>query len=304
MSHTKSHLYGLVIAALAAASGSSHATTYEAAVSWSGPIQSPYFGPNIHMPLGPNGPIGESAYTYTPPLFASPAGPASYLTQCGLSYYHQCYASASSYPTSMTTSSNNNGLGTLVATAGFTDTFTNTSGQSQNYSFDFHLTNVSLYSRSYFGVPVESKVTADILINGVSVWNTRLSWLEDQSGSHFESSGADISSGAIANPFGWLSYDYTGSVNIGSFANGSSFTVEYVLSSYATVSSDPNNCGYECQEARANIDDPFAVNAASAIRVTSSVPEPETYALFAAGLAMVIGARRRAMRSKKQTLDC
>lgn len=303
MSHTKSHLYGLVIAALAAASGSSHATTYEAAVSWSGPIQSPYFGPNIHMPLGPNGPIGESAYTYTPPLFASPGGPASYLTHCGLSYYQQCVASASSYPTSMTTSSHNNGLGTLVATAGFTDTFTNTSGQTQSYSFDFHLTNVSLYSRSYFGVPVESKVTADILINGVSVWNTSQSWLEDQNGSHFFSDGADISSGLTINQWGWRTYDYSSSVNLGSFASGSSFTVQYVLSSYATAS-DPHNCGYECQEARATIDDPFAVNAASAIHVTSSVPEPETYALFAAGLAMVFGARRRATRSKKQTMDC
>lgn len=295
----KNHLYRLIFAAFAATSGSSQATTFDAGVSWYWTAEAEV-APLTTWTRSPTGATAKTIPYVIPPR---PSEPALLGPYCGTVYLNPCYASSSSSNASMATEAVNNGLGTLVATAGFTDTFTNTSGQSQSYAFDFHLANAQIYSRSWYGVPVESKITADILINGVSVWNTRQTWLEDQNGSHFSSSGADISSGLTIDQWGVRSYDYSSSVNIGSFENGSSFTVQYVLSSYATAS-DPYVCGFECQEARARIDDPFAVNAASAIRVTSNVPEPETYALFAAGLAMVIGARRRAMGSKKHTLDC
>ena len=279
---------------LAVASGATQATTFQAGYAYTGPG-------------GPQGYVTANT-TGTSEFISSQT-----MSICGGGYYRTCEGSATSSPLEFSTFSRNSGIGYMSTTAGFVDTWTNTSGHTQSYTFDFHLANADLYIRDTYGenngrpmdLQPETGFSARILVNGVSVWDTSRSLLLDGNGPHLFTSGADIGSGLPGNlPFFSYSYDYSGSVNLGSFDAGSSFSIEYELSSYANNRFDPGNCGWECLEVSARIGDPFALNAASAIHEVSAVPEPETYALFLTGLAAMGAVIRRKNKKTHTSNHC
>jgi hypothetical protein len=85
---------------------------------------------------------------------------------------------------------------------------------------------------------------------------------------------------------------FTGAVNLGSFAAGQVVDVTYTLSSFARWE-DPDGCPYECSSASASIADPLQISGAGGVRITTAVPEPESYASMLAGLLMVGRFARR-----------
>ena len=56
---------------------------------------------------------------------------------------------------------------------------------------------------------------------------------------------------------------------------------------------DPDGCAYECGSVFATIADPLQISGAGGARITTAVPEPESYALMLAGLLMVGRFARR-----------
>ncbi len=274
----KNHLGGLIFSIIALASSATQATSFSAIVGYT----------------GVNGPQASAEQNYAE---ANAHLDSHEINICGGGYYSTCSAFASSSPGSISTNASNNGSGQygwgyLTSTAKFTETITNTTGQTQSYTFDFHVTGANLYIRAFDNLSLGyASLSANILVNGANVWNTGAFMSTDQGGTLLTTSGAGAS--APQHTFSetmTYSYDYLGSLSLGSLAAGSSFTINYELSSTAAFN-DRNNCGWECYEARASINDPFASSAT--VHQVSTVPEPESYALFLVGLGVVLGMRRR-----------
>ena len=174
-----------------------------------------------------------------------------------------------------------------------TSTWTNNSGQAQNYTFNFGLFNSLTASTFSIDGAVQAGFSADIFLNGVSVWHTSQNLFVDDVGPHLSSTGVDIGPGQVIgtpNTFAFnagLSNNYLGALNLGTLANGGTFTVQYVVSSFGGEMANNSNCGWECQKATSNTDGWGNINQVSA------VPEPETYALLLAGLGVISSVARR-----------
>jgi hypothetical protein len=188
--------------------------------------------------------------------------------------------------------------GQNAASATWHDSIVNTSGAAQTYQFNLSLSNAGLYmggwtadlaSRDYRG-----SFSADILVNGVSVWHTERGMTEDANGFHLNSAGADIGTGTlqVSGKYGYYSLpDCQGSVSLGQLAAGQSADVSYVLTSRAYWD-DPDGCAYECGHVSASLGDPLSVSGTH-ISV-SAVPEADTYAMLLGGLGLLgLVARRR-----------
>lgn len=232
---------------------------------------------------------------------------------CGGMGYGSCIGEASSDAMNTLSANVQNTLnGTVTATAGFTETWTNTSGQAQSYAFDFHLSNAMYQVSALAGYEpgftnLSAGFRADIFLNGVSIWHTSTTALVNNTNYFISHDGVDISSGLLTSDAGielipsldnipfihaQASYDYQTSINLGTFAHGEAFTLKYVLSSF-TYSPDATFCGAECYQAYAGISDPFGLSGSGSIHAIPAVPEPETYALMLTGLGLIAAARRR-----------
>jgi hypothetical protein len=146
---------------------------------------------------------------------------------------------------------------------------------------------------------------ADISVNGQSVWGASQTLTLDGSGFSFAQTGATVAHDdvwyqpAVDDEYQsqtqhaeYKIRGFAGAVNLGSFAAGQVVDVTYTLSSFARWE-DPDGCAYECGSVFATIADPLQISGAGGARITTAVPEPESYALMLAGLLMVGRFARR-----------
>lgn len=198
------------------------------------------------------------------------------------------------------------------ATSSVKQTYTVTNDTSEDQFFDFSFDVVGgliesmcgnssdddpygLHENGYGSDTCEStgfasaSYMAEILFNGLSVWDSAVSLSLDSTGLTYTSSGTELSPiYTDSNTYSWG--DSSFNIDLGLVAAGSDFTVEYILTTQAESFTDEHFNIYT--ESRAQFGDPsgfgttnvsFDTTAATATTPTS-VPLPATLALLGLGL--------------------
>jgi len=226
------------------------------------------------------------------------------LLPAGVNYGPYMRLSAASGNGSMDASTRLAAGGIAQATALWNDTIVNDSGASQSYQMNIALTGIGFGLGGWTGNintrDFRAGYVANVLVNGVSVWNSSQTFSQTGSAINIAKSGFDIGDGVTTdngstNPyFSYSLNDYAGAIDLGTFGNGQSFNVSYSLSSSAYWN-DPAGCAYECGRVEARISDPFGSSGASV--VAAPVPEPEIYAMMLVGLGLIGAISRRRKQS-------
>jgi len=185
---------------------------------------------------------------------------------------------------------------------------TNTSGSTQQYGMDFAIGSIMASMGGWSADHSQREYLAgfqiQILVDGAAVWNTATTVGLVHDLMTFNQTGADIGPGSLqdrTHPDGEVFYShggYKGVANLGQFANGSTFTVEYLMSTF-TDWNDPAGCAYECGTVSFDINDPFTIGGGFNIHskdATNTVAEPGPLALL--GVALVAAALRRRSASR------
>ncbi|TCS36506.1 putative secreted protein with PEP-CTERM sorting signal [Paucimonas lemoignei] len=203
--------------------------------------------------------------------------------------------------------------GRVDAVSTWSDTFSNSTGDSQNYGFNIAIAEINLtlggWTADLSTRDYQAGFSASVLVNGNSVWNTSQIFSQNGTGVHLTKSGFDIGTGITScdeNDIPRCFYElapYTGTIDLGTFADGDIFSVSYIFSSFAYWN-DPNGCSYECGSVGSQVLDPFGLTGGNRVVALSStpgnsVPEPETYLLFLAGLGLMAGAMRSHKAKRK-----
>ncbi len=201
--------------------------------------------------------------------------------------------------------------------------FTNNSGTAQNYFFDFTINSGSLWAQNYAtlgtGEYVQAGNAVAIKLNGVDIFTSEATLLNDESGLSLSTSGVALGSYvAGSSNYGWG--NYTGTLDLGIFNAGDSFLLEYDIftfadSNAATLSnceegygglSDGNGGDEEMlcwftSYGSSRFGDPNGINGMPITNntVTSTlaqVPEPALLFLLGGGVAGLAFARRNRAR--------
>lgn len=209
----------------------------------------------------------------------------------------------------LTTSASMDADGYLGARSVWSDTITNNSGTTQNYSMSFHLDRFRTFLGGYTYDPSlrtqSGGFLADISVNGVSVWTSGQTFSLNENTFSLATSGVNIGTGQIDTiqhyddvpSYVHGSYDlaaYDGVANLGSLAAGKSILVTYSYQGFV-FRNDPGTCPAECMSGvSANGGDPFDISGSGVTILAAAVPEPESYAMLLAGLGLIgVVARRR-----------
>ena len=173
-----------------------------------------------------------------------------------------------------------------TARAKLTYSTINNSGAAADYRFSFRIVGprIELFDSAGLGSnspgAPDASYLAEVLVNGNSVWSSSAELNGGRIGQGFDKFDMDLGStflggGRIGYQFG----DYTGALDLGTFADGATITVEAILQV------DLNSAGFELG-ASASIGDPndLAANP-GVVGMLEAVHEPSSALLLALGVA-------------------
>lgn len=254
-----------------------------------------------------------------------------------LAYAHSAARADNTGFSSLTSTSNTDflidGYATIQTSAQslHTTTVKNDSDVGQAINFDFIISSGSLGlgwivldgmwdpTSDASGLFIQSGYSADIRLNGTSLWSSGASltnnitvwseegqWREGElthtgTAAPLNNAGAQYDENSSQYSYSWA--DYYGNLSLGYLAPGASFTLEYQLSTY--INEVMNTIGY-ANAPRATIGDPFNLNGTpiydansfNAVNASpvSKAPEPAPLLLLGAGL-MGLAFRRKSRKA-------
>lgn len=179
---------------------------------------------------------------------------------------------------------------------------TNNDTAGSYVGFNFLITDGAIwlgFSNTYGSKStISAGYSADIQVNGHSIWNSSAALMTDNVASNQLTLGG-TTIGAI-DPylgFGYTWNDYSGMLNLGWLEQGESLTLDYYQSTFVDVHLE--GMGYS-HITSATFSDPFEFeggplfDAGDFVATTTPVPEPETVALMGAGLLALAFRRKKA----------
>jgi hypothetical protein len=225
---------------------------------------------------------------------------------------------------SATAAAGNNGTsGAGSSLIVYSATVTNTGPTAQALVFNLNISDSQLLAVNQYTAPngagtAAASIEAAVTVNGVSVFTSSatLSTTNNFSNTYtntnpytYSSAGAAFAGATIQNvypgsgSFAGTSYEsvsfgpFTDSISLGTLASGHSETISYELSATTQLSGISGGGFDGYGGAVATIGDPLSVAGSPSFAV-SAVPEPETYELMAAGLALVGSLTRRRRKAE------